>query len=212
MSTDALRAHYLESLSRLQRGWVHETRSHLGNVSLQLDLMSELLDRAGLEAAGRDRLGAPIGRARAGVTRLERCLDLYLGAAMARRDQGPGLDLASTLAELGELLEPAARERQVAWSAAGAPPVAVPRVAREALGVAAVGLLLDSPAGSSLALRCEHSGDRVAVRFSAAPSAAGEPAWLPAVRDALSACGGSARLAGDRGALELSFPAAHEDR
>ena len=47
MPDDRLRrTQYLESLARLQPSWVHESRSHLGNVSLQLDLLGELLPGA----------------------------------------------------------------------------------------------------------------------------------------------------------------------
>lgn len=171
MSDDATRhARYLESLTRLHRGWAHETRSHLGNISLQLDLMAELLARAGTcEADDVERLRGPIERALKGVARLEGCLERYLGAAMPRVSAAGPLDLAAALAELGDLIEPAARERRVEWSVA-APGAALrlagdPQVIREALAIAAIGRVFDASEGERIEVRVERKPASAAVCF-----------------------------------------------
>jgi signal transduction histidine kinase len=171
MPDDATRrAQYLESLARLERGWSHEARSHLGNVSLQIDLLTEILAREfSGSAAEADRLRVPIERAHKGVLRLEECLGRYLGAASPREGQAGNLDLAALLAEIGELLGPAARERRVTWHVAA--PAAVLPVAgdrqgiREALAIASIGAVLEAAPGSRIEARIERSGDSAVVRL-----------------------------------------------
>ncbi|MEO5618093.1 MAG: hypothetical protein ABIS67_09995 [Candidatus Eisenbacteria bacterium] len=170
MSDDPTRhARYLESLERLHRGWSHETRSHLGNISLQLDLMAEILARAGTGAEEVEPFRMPIDRARKGVARLERCLDRYLGAAIPLAAQAAPVDVGTALAGIGELLEPTARERRVSWSMA-APGAALAvqgdaQAIRERLAIAAIGLLFDAPEGSQIEVAAERSGTSVVVRF-----------------------------------------------
>lgn len=177
MSDQATRhAHYLESLTCLHRGWAHETRSHLGNISLQLDLMAELVARAAPGAGGaEERLQTPIERARKGVARLEACLDRYLGAALPRAAAGAGaLDLGTALAELGELMAPSARDRRVTWSlSTPEAPLSVagdPGAIRESLAIAAIGRVMDASEGSKVEVRAERAGAVARVRFAGGDS------------------------------------------
>jgi len=183
MPDDRLRrTQYLESLARLQPSWVHESRSHLGNVSLQLDLLGELLPGAD-GVADATRLRAPIERARGGVDRLERCLDLYVGAARPRPAEET-VDLAALLAEVGELVAPAVRDRHLSWScvrATGGPGFAGPpaprdvAAVREWLLIAAVEAVFGTSPGGSVEVRCEFDQERACVTIAAPGGAASLP-------------------------------------
>ncbi len=207
------RALYLESLAGLHRAWAHEARAHLGNVALQLDLLSELLARGSDPGAPDERLAAPVRRARQGAARLERWLEVCLGAAapLASRAVAPGL--AGLLAEVAEMVEPAARERRVvlevgADSGAGAGARADEPV-REALALVAIGLVAESEGGTTLDVGLAPDGEGAVVSFRGAEPAAGSR-WLAAARAALEGAGG--RVTARAGGIDLAIPAAPERR
>lgn len=163
MSNDPVRrARFLEALARLHPSWVHESRSQLGSVSLQLDLMLELLGTAGEAGLDPARFRVCVERARSGVGRLERGLDLHLGAARPRPSHDPP-GLGVMLEEVVALVTPAARERTVAWPPAPQGAMPTPRdteAVREWLLIAAVGSIFTAPEGSAVELRCESNGTR----------------------------------------------------
>lgn len=209
MADESLRrSHYLDALARLSRGLAHETRSHLGNVALQVRLADELIAReSALDDGGRARLAAPLERARRGLERLEATVTRALGAAAIAESETADLD--AIVRDLGPLLAPSAMERRVEWSARGAG-MALPipdagGALREAVTIAAVRLMeAASPAGK-LEARLETHDRRVSLVFEGACPSPGE-SWLEVVRASLAAKGGAIELEPDRARLTLSLP------
>ncbi len=209
MAEDSLRhSHYLDALARLSPGLAHETRSHLGNVALQVRLLGELLSReTTLDPEARARLAAPLERAQRGLERLEATLIRALGLRLPAG--GEVADLDAFVRDLGPLLAPRARERGVDWTveAPGRPLKIGDRggALREAVLIAAVRLLECAPAEGRLAARLESDGRGASLAFEGAAPGADED-WLEVVRSTLAARRGAAALASPHEGLTLCVP------
>jgi hypothetical protein len=199
--------YYLDALARLSPGLAHETRSHLGNVALQVRLLDELLARdAALDDGARARLSAPLERARRGLERLEAVVTRALDA---RLPAGGQADLDAFVRDLEPLLAPWARERRVEWSVVT--PGRPLRIAddggalREAVVIAAVRLLEGAPAGGLLTARLEADGGGASLAFvGVAPPP--EADWLEVVRSALAARRGTTAPGPAGAGLTLCLP------
>lgn len=204
------RAACLEALARLQPAWTHEARSHLGNVSLQVDLLVEHLARSREpDAALAETLAKPLERARHGIAKLEELLGRPARWARAPEPGVPGLDLAAALAELGALVEPGARARRVAWSWAVPPgPVRVAgdwTAVREATAIAVVEAVFAAAAGARIEARLDENAGRARLRLDGA-SAPRDAAWPALVRETFEASGGA--MEAGAGVIDLSLPLA----
>ena len=207
MSHDPLRRDlYLRTLARLRRSLDHELRSHAGSVSLQLDLMSELVARGVADGA---KLEAPIQRAKTGLERLRKTAAAVVEATDVERGRN-GADLGAVLRGIEGLLAPRARELGVTWAAV-APLEPVPLAGdgdavREALTIAAVESLEALPNGARLTLAAAVDGGRAAVALEGAIADSSSPT-LALVRAAIASAGGEA-VAGDDGAPRFTLPLA----
>jgi signal transduction histidine kinase len=195
------------ALSRLQRGLAHETRSILGSISIQLDLIEEILDReAETGPVPGARLRGPLQRARRGCERVAENVERVLGATTTPQRDGAPADLAALVRELQALIAPTALERKVGWTVVAPDgPVAVAGQTdeiRETLTIAAVELLDALPDGGTLEARLEVAGDSVRLRLASAPAGPDAAAWAEVVRIATETLPGRVEADGPAGRLE----------
>ena len=208
MDESLRRTCYFSALSRLQRGLVHDVRSHLGSVALQFELVGEILAREGESAAGlRARLRPSLDRGKSALDRVRAEMERALGTLAAPGTRG--LDLMEALHEIEGLVSSTSRERSVTWSLASGPNEAIelgtPDVAWEVLSIAAIESMFALPSGGRLDVTAavERPFASVVLTGAAAPP---DPAWYQIASSALESIGGSMRSNPPR--LELRLPMA----
>jgi hypothetical protein len=207
MDESLRRACYFAALSRLQRGLLHDVRSHLGSVALQLELIGEILAREGESAGGlAGRLRPSLERGKTGLGRVRTEIERTLGALAP--PAGSGLDLMDCLREIEALVSTTAREREVTWTVAPAagPSIALasPVAAREILSITAIESLFALPAGGRLDIGSGIAEHFASVSFAGAAEPAPDLPWFQIVREAVGALGGAARS--DSTGVELRLP------
>jgi hypothetical protein len=203
------RSHYLTALSRLQPGLAHVARSDLGNVALQLHLLSELIDRTeGADEGALARLKSPLDRARAGLDRLEVTVLRSLGA-MAPAAIEPEADAHALLAALGPLLAAAAKERRVECVITPGDAemhVRIPHgMLRDSLAIAAVAVLAATPDAGRFDARLD-SRDGVARFTLSGGEIAADADELAVAGSALQGMGGLLRVEPAPTRLVLEVP------
>lgn len=198
------RTAYEHALVRLFPGWTHESRSHLANISTNLEVIAELMAKHASEGdPAVASLSTWLQRARKGVQHLTAALARQVAAA--RLESSGPIDLAEELRRIQALVAQSAMDRSVrftveapatpVWAAGGA------EIA-EALTIAVVELIFATPPSPELQIRLAVAGDRAVLDFDGSVRRPDESPWLEPVRDAFTAGGGAVRSAP---ASELQF-------
>lgn len=110
-------AAYLDALADLTRSLSHETRAQLGNLTLHVGLLGELLNRAGPpDGAIREQWERNAGRIEADVKRIVGAVERLLGLMRRARDTETSFDLRLALIEVESLIAPYLQERRLKWT------------------------------------------------------------------------------------------------
>lgn len=193
---------YLRGLARVNSGQGHDARVQLGNLTLQIGLVAEILKRADAgDPEVRKRLDQHLDKAARAARELHQALERIL-AATRTGDGARSLDLREALQEIEALLGPMLKERQIAMSVQ-APENSVALdgdrdAIRQVLLVALVEACESIPDGGKLELRLDLYGTLTVI--GAAPSV-----WAGAVSGIVEDIGGAVTSDG-RPEVEIRLP------
>jgi len=157
-------AGYLEALAEINRSLAHEMRSHLGNLTLHVGLIGEMLKRstANRDDPARAQWERYAPRIESDAQQVVRAVERILMLTRPSAEAETSFDARTVIVELEALIAPYLLERQLKWSAT-LPSAPVPaRGRRDAVDRLLLTAVVD-------AARATPAGGRLEVRLEAAP-------------------------------------------
>lgn len=171
LRTDLLDASRLRGLAYFSSTMAHDLKGPLNTMAINLELLSHSVERPEDDAERtRERQRRYVAALRQEMSRLNRCLDTFLGHIRPAPDIYKRFDLRELLDEVEALAGPKARVQHVALqkdvpdqpvSCAG-----YPAQLKQALVNVVVNALEVMPRGGELALRLRIEGDRAIVTIA----------------------------------------------
>jgi len=171
LQTDLLDASQLRGLAYFSSTMAHDLKGPLNTMAINLELLNQSVERAEDEAERtRDRQRRYVAALRQEMSRLNRCLDTFLGHLRRAPDIYTRFDLRELLDEVEALAGPKARVQHVALQkdVPDQPVLCVgyPAKLKQALVNVVVNALEVMPRGGQLALRLRIEGDRAIVTIA----------------------------------------------
>ena len=200
----SLASRYLRALARLNGSLGHEARAQLGNLTLQVGLLTEILKRADhSDPEARAKLERHADKAATAARELHQVVERILVATRSAEQTSGTLDLRHVLREVEALVAPLLKESSASMSlVVPSEPVTLDGE-RDDIQRALLVVVLEAaeriPPGGRLELRLDPDG---------VLEVAGPPGkdWLAAVRDLIEATGAAVDVRAKRNDVAIRLP------